>query len=247
VNSMAASHSVQGSHSRTVARRPHPSRSDARVRVLQRPRRRDDRSAVEKHRDAMDQKTLLAYETAAQAFADEWHGQPAPNDMYALLQRFFKPGLTADIGCGSGRDAAWLVANGHRAVGYDASERLLAQARARYPKLEFATAALPELVGIADETFDNVLCETVIMHLPHDVVVPSVRRLVSILKTGGILYLSWRVTAGSDQRDRSGRLYAAFGADLVLPALAPATLLLDEEVVSASSGKVIHRSVVRKH
>jgi SAM-dependent methyltransferase len=194
----------------------------------------------------MDQKTLLAYETAAQAFADDWHDQPAPTDMYALVKHFFKPGPTADIGCGSGRDVAWLAANGFRAAGYDASEQLLAQARARYPELVFAIAALPELAGIAADAYDNVLCETVIMHLPREVIAASVRRLVSILKPSGILYLSWRVTEGSDQRDRSGRLYAAFGRELVLPALAFATILMDEEVVSASSGKTIHRIVARK-
>jgi hypothetical protein len=66
------------------------------------------------------------------------------------------------------------------------------------------------------------------------------------LKTGGILYLSWRVTRDSDQRDAAGRLYAAFERDLVLRALAPDTILLNEEVISASSGKAIHRVVARK-
>jgi hypothetical protein len=45
------------------------------------------------------------------------------------------------------------------------------------------------------------------------------------------------VTKESSQRDAAGRLYAAFESVLVLQALAPATILLNEEVVSASSGK----------
>ena len=105
---------------------------------------------------------------------------------------------------------------------------------------------MPDLAGISAGTFDNVLCETVIMHLPPDLIAPSVRRLVSILKPDGILYLSWRVTAGADQRDPQGRLYAAFGKDVVLGALSRTTILLDEEVISASSGKTIHRIVARK-
>jgi SAM-dependent methyltransferase len=194
----------------------------------------------------MDRETLLAYDGAAAAFAADWHAQPAPADLHAVVRRFFQPGLTADIGCGSGREVAWLAVNGHRAVGYDPSAGLLAQARARYPGLEFERAALPELAGISAGTFDNVLCETVIMHLPPDLIAPSVRRLVSILKPAGILYLSWRVTAGADQRDPQGRLYAAFGKDVVLGALSRTTILLDEEVISASSGKTIHRIVARK-
>ena len=166
--------------------------------------------------------------------------------MHALIKRFFRPGRTADIGCGSGRDVAWLCANGFPAIGYDASEGLLAQARARYPALKFERAGLPELVGIAENSCDNVLCETVIMHLVHEDLALSVRRLMAILKSGGILYLSWRVTKVSDQRDAAGRLYAAFERDVALRALAQASILLNEEVISASSGKIIHRIVARK-
>jgi SAM-dependent methyltransferase len=194
----------------------------------------------------MDRETLRAYDGAAAAFAADWHEQPAPADLHAVVRRFFRGGLTGDIGCGSGREVAWLAANGYPAVGYDPSDGLLAQARARYPQLAFAAAALPELAGIAEGTFDNVLCETVIMHLPQDLIAPSVRRLVSLLKPEGVLYVSWRVTAGADQRDPQGRLYAAFGKDLVLGALSGTHVLLDEEVISASSGKTIHRIVARK-
>ena len=131
-------------------------------------------------------------------------------------------------------------------AGYDASTGLLSEARARYPHLTFETAALPDLAGIPDGSFDNVLCETVIMHLAADTIAPSVERLMAILRPGGILYLSWRVTRGADQRDTHGRLYAAFEPRCVTRALAAATILVDEETLSASSGKAIHRIIARK-
>lgn len=192
----------------------------------------------------MDRTTLAAYDSAAEAFAKDWHEQPPPTDLQALVRRFFWPGLTADIGCGSGREVAWLCENGYPAEGYDPSEGLLAQARSRYPHRRFKSAALPELAGIREGTFDNVLCETVIMHLPPDLVAPSVRRLVSILKPRGVLYLSWR--EGSGERDAHGRLYAAFDKSIVIEAASGAEILLDERVVSASSGKPINRIVARK-
>jgi SAM-dependent methyltransferase len=194
----------------------------------------------------MDRTTLAAYDSAAAAFAEDWHRQPAPTDLHALVRRFFWPGRTADIGCGSGREVAWLCDNGYPAAGYDPSEGLLRQARARYPHRRFESAALPELAGIREGAFDNVLCETVIMHLPPELVAPSVRRLMSILKPRGVLYLSWRVSEGSGQRDAQGRLYASFDKGLVLEALSGADILLDEAVMSASSGKRIHRIVVRR-
>jgi len=194
---------------------------------------------------SVDQQTLAAYDADASAFAQDWHAQPPPSDLHAIIKRFFKPGQTADVGCGSGRDAAWLSINGFPTIGYDASQGLLAEARRRYPKLEFHCAALPELSGVADESFDNVLCETVVMHLDRTVIAAAVQRVLTILKPGGILYLSWRV-GQTDQRDGHGRLYAAFDKALVTGVLAGQSILLDEEVVSASSGKVIHRVVARK-
>ncbi|NEV02360.1 methyltransferase domain-containing protein [Bradyrhizobium uaiense] len=164
-----------------------------------------------------------------------------------LVGIFSKRGAaTADIGCGSGREVAWLNANGFPAEGFDASEGLLAEARSRYPRLSFARAELPDLRGIASGSFDNVLCETVIMHLDPTLIAPSVRRMFELVKPGGVFYLSWRVTAGYDARDAHGRLYAAFDTALVRAELAGAELLLDAEVVSASSGKVIHRIVARQ-
>ena len=194
----------------------------------------------------MDRATLGAYDRDAAAFADDWEAQPMPVDMYDVVRRFFRPGPTADIGCGAGRDTAWLDANGYSACGYDASQGLLQEARRRHPNLRFLPAVLPRLEGIADESFINVLCETVIMHLEPDDVIPAVTRLLEILAPGGTLYLSWRITQGKDRRDEHGRLYAAFDPMLVQASLGSAEILLDEERGSLSSGKLIRRIAARK-
>jgi len=194
----------------------------------------------------MDDATLSAYDRDAKDFADDWESQPPPVDLHAVVRRFFGPGLTADIGCGSGRDAGWLNANGYPTEGFDASEGLLAEARRRHPQVHFRMAILPGLEGLADGSFANVLCETVIMHLEPEAVSPAVERLLAILTPGGILYLSWRVTEGADRRDEHGRLYAAFDPERVLRALKATQILLDEQVGSVSSGKLIRRIVARK-
>jgi hypothetical protein len=84
------------------------------------------------------------------------------------------------------------------------------------------------------------------MHLAPALIPLSVRRMLDLVKPGGIFYLSWRVSDGADQRDQYGRLYAAFDMLLVLAELSDVTLLLNEQVVSASSGKKIHRIVAGK-
>jgi 2-polyprenyl-3-methyl-5-hydroxy-6-metoxy-1,4-benzoquinol methylase len=192
----------------------------------------------------MDRTTIDTYTGAARRYADEWASQPQPDDLYALLARHFRQGgNTVDIGCGSGRDVAWLNANGFPAVGYDASEGLIAQAIEHYPQYRFEQAVLPELAGVPGAAFDNVLCETVIMHLPPEQVAATCTRLVDLLRPAGVLFLSWRVTEGDSVRDPAGRLYSAFEASTVRHALAGTTLALDVAAVNQSSGKRVHRIV----
>lgn len=195
----------------------------------------------------MDEKTLAAYESNPSDFAARWDAQPPTADVHPLVSEFFAKGEpTADIGCGSGREAAWLDGNGYPTIGYEAAAGLIGQARRRYPHITFECAVLPELAGLATNSFGNVFCETVIMHLQVQAVSVGVQRLLQILKPAGTLYVSWRVTRGEDRRDDRGRLYAAFDATLVRQALAGADLLYDEEMVSASSSNTIHRVVARK-
>ena len=196
----------------------------------------------------MDQATIAAYDKDAVAFAKAWHDQPAPVDLHEVVEQFFvRGGRTADIGCGSGREVDWLDTNGFSAEGIDASEGLLSEARSRYPDLKFTRAELPELSGIAANRYDNVLCENVIMHLDAAEIAPAVHRLLDIVKPDGVLYLSWQVTEDA-ARDAQGRLASVIDAGAVRAELASvtATTFLDEEVVSAASGKTMHRLVVKK-
>jgi SAM-dependent methyltransferase len=194
----------------------------------------------------MDELTLGANEQAA-ACAPDAEGRPVPADMYALIDEFFCPGPTADVGCGNGRDAAWLAAHGFQTTGYDSSPPLLAEARSRHPDVEFALARLPELEGVPRAHFANVLCETVILHMRPAQIPDAVRTLLAVLAPEGTLYVSWRVAGATAERHADGRLHGAFGADVVRAALAGATVMLDEEATSASSGTTIHRLIARKH
>lgn len=194
-----------------------------------------------------DPATLSAYSHDAARYSQEWLDQPPPGDLYALLETHLIPqGKTAEIGCGNGRDAAWLAAQGYEVSGFDASVGMLAEARRLHPQIAFREAALPTLEEI-DETFDNVVCETVIMHLPAEAIPLAVDRLRRLLRRNGVLYLSWRVTEGEDQRQADGRLYSAFEPKLVTDALVDCAILLFEDVTSESSGKRICRVIASKH
>ena len=104
---------------------------------------------------------------------------------------------------------------------------------------------LPELKEIENQ-FDNVLCETVIMHLPTQQLVSAILNLKRILKVDGILYLSWRVTEKEDARHEDGRLYSAFNPDVILREFDKNGILHFEDKLSASSGKRVCRLVWKK-
>ena len=195
----------------------------------------------------MDAATVRTYDMQACIYAAEWEeDQAPPDDLRAAVRAYFNNGLTVDVGCGSGRDAAWLAGQGFEVVGVDASPGLLAEARRRHPEVTFDVDVLPSLRGLGDRIFTNVLCETVIMHLVGPDAIAAARRLCSLLAPGGTLYLSWRVGDGTDRRDDAGRLYAAFGTGAVRATLTELDVLLDEERVSNSSKRVIHRIVARR-
>jgi len=161
--------------------------------------------------------------------------------------KYFAPGgASADIGCGSGRDVDWLNRNGYPCIGFEPSAGLRDEARRRFPDWRFEAGALPDLDALNGETFANVVCETVLMHLPPADIRTAVRALARALDLRGTLYLSWRVTDGADVRDAAGRLYCAFPVDAVRSELAGFAMLYDADEISASSGHRVHRLIVRR-
>ncbi len=65
----------------------------------------------------MDALTIAAYEADAPRQA-AYQRSVSPGPVHRLASAFFHPGEpTADVGCGSGRDTAWLVRQGFPAVG----------------------------------------------------------------------------------------------------------------------------------
>jgi 2-polyprenyl-3-methyl-5-hydroxy-6-metoxy-1,4-benzoquinol methylase len=131
-------------------------------------------------------------------------------------------------------------------TGYDASAALISEARRLHPGIAFHFAHLPHLAEISGN-FDNVLCETVIMHLPRAQIAAAVQALQRIVRSGGVLYLSWRATEETDTRQEDGRLYTAFPIESVSRHFRTWEALHAENVISASSGKRIHRLIARKN
>ncbi len=199
----------------------------------------------------MDKKTIDAYNSKAQAYANDWLTQPTPQEIHDIVNKYFlKGGATADVGSGSGRDTHWLNTNNYPCAGFDASEALLTEACKQFPNYDFKYAALPTLVEIEDGAFHNVLCETVLMHLPKATHLSALENLFRITKKSGVLGISWRhpINTAEDSRENDGRLYERIDRQefILLAKSFGGVCLFEKTTVSASSGKTIDQVVFSK-
>ncbi len=157
----------------------------------------------------MDKQTIETYDREAERIA-QLHSSLTPDRLYTLITEYFtKTGNTLDVGCGIGRDTQWLNQNGYSAIGIDASEGMLKQAQQLYPQVRFLKDFLPDLTSLNDQTFQNILCSAVLMHLNKADLEQACLKLVTLLKASGHMIISIRETNAIDHRE-NGKLYEPF-------------------------------------
>lgn len=96
-----------------------------------------------------------------------------------------------DIGAGSGRDAAWLSAKGHDVVAVEpsASMRTAGEAIHAQAPIRWIDDRLPALATVSKSglSFDLILLSAVWMHLPPSDRPRAFRKIINLLKPGGLL------------------------------------------------------------
>jgi SAM-dependent methyltransferase len=162
----------------------------------------------------MDQPTLDVYARSAGEFAERYEAVASPVARYFALA-FPAGSRVLDVGAGSGRDLAHLLASGFQGFGVEPCEELRAQALARHPQLQgrLDTAALPALGEPFGGGFDGVLCSAVLMHVGEAELFDAAWALKSLLRPHGRLLLSLplaRTDVGAGERDAQGRLFKAY-------------------------------------
>jgi SAM-dependent methyltransferase len=112
--------------------------------------------------------------------------------------------LILDVGAGSGRDAEWFARRGLDVVAVEPAlaMRLEGQARHQHPQIRWLDDRLPGLgevhrLGLG---FDLILLSAVWMHVQPRDRARAFRKLVTLLKPGGLLYMT--VRSGDLQSDR---------------------------------------------
>lgn len=106
------------------------------------------------------------------------------------------PSRLLDIGAGSGRDAAFFAAMGHRVIAVEPVDAMREGAMKLHParRIEWLADSLPSLalVRARSETFDAVLATAVWMHLDEGERAEAMPAVASLVVPGGALILSLR-------------------------------------------------------
>jgi SAM-dependent methyltransferase len=191
--------------------------------------------------------TVDSYNQEAEKIA-KLHASLTPHRIYELIDQYFIKGkLTADIGCGIGRDTNFLNNHGFSVVGVDASDGMLKQAQQLYPDLDFQLDYLPTLADFENSTFQNILCSAVLMHLNENAIEMACLRLVELLKKDGRLIISIRGTNEKDKRENC-KLYEPINIESFKQLFEQndCEILLYENEIEQKRGLTWHNFVIKK-
>jgi SAM-dependent methyltransferase len=145
----------------------------------------------------------------------------SPAELYAPVADLLptRPSRIADIGAGTGRDAAWLAGKGHRVVAVEPVDEFRQAGRALHKSTGIAwlNDRLPDLCGLRTrkECFDCTILSAVWQHLDNEQRSAALRSLAALTAPGGTVIMSLRHGAGASSR----RVHEARPQDTIAAAL----------------------------
>ena len=136
--------------------------------------------------DAHAEDVAAQYEDVSSEAVHGWLTDLLPASSAAVL----------DIGAGSGRDAAWLADKGYEVVAAEPSSKMRALAARKHPdsRIQWSNDALPALPDLTRSglSFDLILASAVWMHVPPGKRLRAFRKMINLLRPGGLIAITLR-------------------------------------------------------
>jgi len=150
--------------------------------------------------------TIRTYDHTAADFAARWFDTRLTESMSRFAGRLGPGARVLDVGCGPGRDTAWLAEQGFDAWGVDLSYGMLLEGLARgvrSPLIQADMAHLPFRTG----SFAGLWVCASLLHIPKAQAGDVLRELARVVQPGHILVAvkrgegeAWTESAGGGQR-----------------------------------------------
>jgi SAM-dependent methyltransferase len=112
---------------------------------------------------------------------------PIEHPTMRMLLDPLPPAVVLDAACGTGRYSAYLAGRGHRVIGVDRSDAMLAKARAKLPGGDFREGDL-EALPVDSAAVDAAVCALALVHLPE--IGKAVAELARAVRPGGRVIIS---------------------------------------------------------
>lgn len=128
---------------------------------------------------------------------------------YQMIQKFVgllpKVASILDLGCGNGRDADWLTAQGYEVTMIDLSPEMLTYAKRRVPRAAVIQGDMLEM-HFEQGSFAGVWANTSLLHLTKEEIQVVMKKLWEMLKSGGVFMASFKEGDGEQymEEDKYG-------------------------------------------
>lgn len=155
-----------------------------------------------------DAETLAFYQRNARSYSSARPDEAAP-ELLAFLPRLAPGSRILELGCGSGCDAAAMIALGFDVDATDGTAAMVALASERLGR----AVRLLRFDDLASRNeYDAVVASASLLHVPYDRLSSVIERVWTALKPGGWHFASYK-TGGAPGRDIHDRYYNHLSRD----------------------------------
>ena len=156
--------------------------------------------------------TIAYYEKNASSLVKRYESANVNEVQKLLLEVFPKKSYLLEIGCGSGRDANFMINNNYKLLAVDASREMINEAKIIHPSLEnsLQVMSIPNELNFENHKFDGIYSIATLMHLQKDKVKNTIEKIHYILKEKGVFFFSVSIKRDDidlNNKDINGRYF----------------------------------------
>lgn len=159
----------------------------------------------------MQERTIEYYEENANSLISRYESADVTDVQQLLLQTFDKKSELLEIGCGSGRDASFMVKSNYDVTAIDGSKNMIDEAKKVHPELSLKLfhKTLPSNLEF-NRTFDGIYSIATLMHLSKNDLEQTILKIYNLLNQNGKFLMSvslYRDDVNENGYDDKGRFF----------------------------------------